>query len=92
MVLDPDSLPRVREDLVLRQLDDDWVVYDPEGNLMHVLNLSAVAVYERCDGQTSVESMVEGLLKMFETTPDPSVIQKEIGLVLEGFADAGLLS
>jgi hypothetical protein len=92
MVTNSESVPRVREDLVLRQLDDDWVVYDPEGNLMHVLNLSAVAVYERCNGQTPVESMVADLVAMFETAPDRAVVEKEVCLVIEGFAEAGLLS
>ena len=92
MVFKSESTPALRGDLVLRQLDDDWVVYDPQGNLMHVLNLSAVAVYNQCDGDTSVTDMSQELARMYETAPAVATVEQQVVVLLDGFRDAGLLA
>ena len=42
--------PKWRDDLIFRQVDDDFVVYDPVTDRTALLNLSAAAVLDLCDG------------------------------------------
>ena len=47
-------LPRaVRENLVIRELDDETLVYDTERDEAHCLNHTAALVWELCDGETT---------------------------------------
>jgi len=47
-------LPRaVRENLVIRELDDETLVYDIERDEAHCLNHTAALVWELCDGETT---------------------------------------
>jgi hypothetical protein len=49
-----DRLPRaLRDNLVIRQLDDETLVYDTERDEAHCLNHSAALVWELCDGKTT---------------------------------------
>jgi hypothetical protein len=42
-------------------LDDNVALYDEVGQLLILLNTSAAAVWERCDGATSIDGMVREL-------------------------------
>ncbi len=42
--------PRSRDDLIFRQVEEDFVVYDPVTDRTALLNLSAAAVLDFCDG------------------------------------------
>lgn len=55
------ATPKAREDVVFRPLADEWVLFDPRRHLLHVLNLTAALVWSHCDGETSVEALVEAL-------------------------------
>ncbi len=43
------------------ELDDNVAVYDDVGQLLILLNTSAAAVWEHCDGTTTVDDMVRAL-------------------------------
>jgi coenzyme PQQ synthesis protein D (PqqD) len=49
-------LPRARVDgLVVRQLDDETLVYDRERDKAHCLNHTAALVWKHCDGKSTAE-------------------------------------
>jgi hypothetical protein len=56
-------LPRARIDgLVIRELDDETLVYDTERDRAHCLNQTVALVWNRCNGKTTVGEMA-GLLQ-----------------------------
>jgi len=59
--MQPDWRPRVRPDLLCETIDDDLVVLVPETDHVHLLNLTAAAVCELCDGNHSVAQIVDAL-------------------------------
>ena len=40
--------PKARPDLVFRRVGEEWVLFDPERQVVHVLNLSAALVWSLC--------------------------------------------
>jgi hypothetical protein len=89
---EPSSVPVRREGAAGVALDDNIAVYDDVGQLMILLNSSAGAVWNLCDGSTTVAEMVRALA---ETFPEEAALigddvrdtlrrLAEIGLVLEG--------
>ncbi len=55
--------PRRRAGASSVELDDNLAVYDDVGQLLILLNTSAAAVWERCDGVTTVDDMVRALAR-----------------------------
>ncbi len=68
-------LPQARTDnLVIRQLDDETLVYDMERDEAHCLNQTAALIWKRCDGKTTVQRAARALTRELETTVDADLI------------------
>lgn len=78
--------PRARPDLVFRRVGEDWVVFDPDRQDIHVLNLAAALVWSYCTGEHEVERIEEEVGRAWEGVEDPGVRE-----ALGAFRDAGLL-
>lgn len=60
MKMADDGYPRRREDrLLVRELEDEILVYDLVRYRAYCLNATAALVWRRCDGKTPVEEMTE---------------------------------
>jgi hypothetical protein len=57
--------PQRREDLHERALPDELVLYDPATDKAYLLNRSAAAVWDLCDGKIPAEAMVQDLASCF---------------------------
>ena len=86
------ALPTRRAGASTVELDDNVAVYDDVGQLLILLNTSAAAVWEHCDGATTVDDMVRALAAAH---PDDAAdigddvrqtVRKlvELGLVVDG--------
>jgi coenzyme PQQ biosynthesis protein PqqD len=72
------------------ELDDNIAVYDDVGQLMILLNSSAGAVWNLCDGTRTVGEMITELA---ETYPDgAAVIRDDVRDTLRKLAEIGLVS
>lgn len=84
-----DSVPVRREGASAVELDDNLAVYDDVGQLMILLNSSAGAVWNLCDGSITVAAMIRELA---ETYPDQaSVIGEDVRETLRKLAELGLV-
>jgi len=76
--------------VVFRQLDDEWVLFDPRTDQLHVLNLSAAVVWAHCDGATDIDGIAGALVEAFSNLPLAQARQ-DVDTALAGFREAGLL-
>jgi hypothetical protein len=53
--------PVRKQEVWLRQAEDENVVYDPDSGAVHILNATAVAIWVLCDGETDPLEMIGGL-------------------------------
>ncbi len=68
-------LPQARTDnLVIRELDDETLVYDIERDKAHCLNQTAALVWNQCDGKTTATQAAQALGKELDTTVDPDLV------------------
>lgn len=86
-----DDTPLARDDVVLRPLSDEWVIYDPESNQIHVLNKSAAVAWLCCTGDLSVREIVDEVASSF-TVEDPARMEGEILEAVSSFARLGLFA
>lgn len=90
---DPDlpDRPRVRDDAVFRPLAGEWVVFDPEGRQLHVMNLTAALVWSFSDGARTRDDIVREVREAFPEPPDPKLVEKDVDEALDTFREKGLL-
>ena len=71
------------------ELDDNVALYDELGQLLILLNTSAAAVWERCDGATTLNAMVRELAAAHPA--DADVIDEDVRQTVGKLAELGLL-
>ena len=68
-------LPRaLRDNLVIRELDDETLVYDTERDEAHCLNHTAALVWEQCDGKTTATQAARTLQIKLGTDIDSDLV------------------
>jgi hypothetical protein len=79
--------PKAREeDLLIKELAEETVVYDRKRNEAHCLNRTAALIWRHCDGQTSAAELVT-LLRKRDLPADEAVVW----LALDRLENAHLL-
>lgn len=68
-------LPRTRTvSLVIRELDDETLVYDTEREEAHCLNQTAALVWKHCDGKTTAGEALQSLQSALGVSVDTDVV------------------
>jgi len=68
-------LPQARTDnLVIRELDDETLVYDMERDEAHCLNRTAALVWNQCDGRTTATQAALAVRKELEAPVDADIV------------------
>ena len=84
-----DYKPKTRDSLLLKELDDGAVLYEPATETFHTLNHTAAYIYCLCDGRHPISDIVAAVQSDFSTfTTDP---QTEVPAIINQFAALGLL-
>ena len=81
--------PARRPDVWLRQAEGENVVFDPKTGAVHILNATALAIWELCDGETRVGEMVEAICGLSGLPRD--VVQEDVERILKEFEQAGIV-
>src|SRR6185295_11975632 len=55
--------PRPVNHLIIQKLDDELLIYDTNKNKAHCLNSGLRAVWEQCDGKSSLSDILQNLQK-----------------------------
>lgn len=83
-----DTLPRARSaELVVQELPDETLIYDPASHKAHCLNLTASLVWKHCDGLTTFDQLDDVLLRETACRPNSDIAL----LALRQLESAGLL-
>ncbi len=89
MATAPDAHPQARDDVLFRQVDEEWVVFDPTANELHILNLSAAVVWSHCTGEMTPGEIAAALGEAYDI--DEARALADVAAALERFREAGLL-
>lgn len=85
----PEAVPRHKPGAWLHESPQEAVLLDGGGRRLHKLNPTALAIWELCDGETTVEEMVTALCELFAA--DPEVVKRDVLAVFESFTAERLL-
>jgi PqqD family protein of HPr-rel-A system len=81
--------PVRRPGVWLRQAGDENAVYDPLSEALHLLNDTALAIWQLCDGETTPDEMVRAVCQLFGTPTD--VVRRDVNRILLEFEAAGIV-
>src|SRR2546421_4046225 len=81
--------PLQRPGVGLRREGEIPVLYDGEGERLWALNESALALWQLCDGETSVEEMIDAICAICSVNPDQA--RADVDSTLDAFASAELI-
>jgi pyrroloquinoline quinone biosynthesis protein D len=82
--------PLRRSDVWIRQAGQENAIYDPREQSVHLLNATALAIWQLCDGQTTVEEMVRAICDLCGMHRD--IVVEDVDRVLTEFGRAGLIT
>jgi len=84
--------PRARDDVVLRPLDEEWVIFDPAADKLHALNVTAALVWMHCTGSSTMEDIADAVGAAFEPPVKGATIIGDIREAVDRFRREGLLA
>ena len=68
-------LPQARmDDLVMKEMPDEVLIYDLKQHKAHCLNQTAAMIWRHCDGQTSITAISQTLSQELQTTISKEVV------------------
>lgn len=82
--------PRARRDLVLQEVGHEGMLYDRAGERIHILNVTALAIWKVCDGARDLDGLTEIVRSGFRSV-DGQDIKGDIEKLLSDFGERGLL-
>jgi len=86
----PTGHPRARDDVLFRQVDDEWVVFDPATNELHVLNLPAALIWSHLADGRAPKEISAALQEAYRI--DGERARADVDDALARFRAAGLLA
>jgi PqqD family protein of HPr-rel-A system len=81
--------PVRRTDVWLRNTKDEIAVYNPGTGDVYLLNETALAIWDLCDGETKPEEMVNAICDI--TSLPPEVVAEDVERILLEFDTAELI-
>jgi PqqD family protein of HPr-rel-A system len=81
--------PVRRTDVWLRNTKDEIAVYNPGTGDVYLLNETALAIWDLCDGQTKPEEMMTAICDL--TSLPPEVVAEDVDRILLEFDTAELI-
>jgi len=79
-----------KEKIVIRDMGDEAVLYNPQTKAIHVLNKTSSMVWEYCDGKHSFEMIENKIMEKFDVSNVPD-IKNDIRETLNQFSQLGLI-
>ncbi len=83
-------LPRRRTDVLLMDEDTRSTLIDPDVGTTHVLNPTARAIWELCDGTTTLDELVNAICEVFSVPHGEAL--RDVAAVLGQLEQAGLVT
>jgi hypothetical protein len=81
--------PKVREDLVVAEVDGEAVIYDQRKvDILH-LNPTATIVFNLCDGTSTVKEMAGDIADVFQMPADQ--VERQVRSLIRDFKQTALL-
>jgi len=84
----PESVPRQKKDHMLQEMDGEILLYHAVELTATYMNPSAAIIWQLCDGQHTVQMIVDELMQHF---PDTADLSHDVNSALHDFLTRNLV-
>lgn len=84
------GLPKKKNNIDMRKLGNECLLYEQETGKVHHMNSTATFIWEKCDGCSTKEELLAELKRGFNNT-DPDCLENDLNSTLECFMDLRLM-
>ncbi|MBN1593743.1 MAG: PqqD family protein [Candidatus Coatesbacteria bacterium] len=88
--MDSNYKPVAKTHLEKSQMGNETLLYNSENDKVTVLNKTAAAVWERCDGKHTIEQIAEDLRKAFNA-PEDCDVASDVEAAIKTLREDGIL-
>lgn len=81
--------PKMRDGLLFRQIEEDFVIYDPRCDQTALMNLTAALIVDLCDGSKTSVEIVEAVAQCFGK--EVSEVEGDVRQILKELSVRGFL-
>src|SRR3972149_98176 len=81
--------PKRRGDLLLREVEEELLLFDPRTGEASLLNGTAAAIFDLCDGLTPLAALAEEVLGVLSA--DPETGRADVQRIIEELTGMGLI-
>jgi hypothetical protein len=85
-----DYKPKARSGLIVKNIGDEKVLFNPDDSTIHILNRTAFPIWEMSDGSNSVDTIIKRLAAMFKDS-EKFDIDKDVYHVISEFKEKGII-
>lgn len=86
----PSDLARKRrDDVVIHEIDGEAILYDPRTGNSHRLNVTALDIFQCCDGAATAARVAESLSHRYDESID--VLREQVRVAIDALDARGLL-
>lgn len=83
--------PRQSAEIVQQQIGKETLLLDGQGKTVHVLNATALVIWEGCDGNHTIPQIEARLRERFEL-PNQHTLSQDVADTLKQFRAKGLVN
>lgn len=84
------SRPLRRPDIWVRRVAGESALVDPATGAVHLMNDTALAIWDLCDGKTVPDEMITAICDL--TGMHPAVVSEDVHRILRDFAVAQVIT
>ena len=84
------TIPLKKDKIILRDIGDEAVLYNPQTKSIHVLNNTSSMVWEYCDGKHSLEMIENKIIDTFNVSNAQNV-KDDLRETINQFSQLGLI-
>ena len=81
--------PVRRGDVWVRREGNETAVFDPDTGQLHMLNASALAIWEACDGYTTLNEIISALIELTDLADEQATA--DVTRTVEDLRKGGLI-
>jgi hypothetical protein len=82
-------LPRRRSNVTVQEVGSETWLVSSSAETAHLLNPTARAIWELCDGMTTLDEVAEAICQLFDVSCDSAL--RDVRAVVDQFAAADLV-
>ena len=90
-LLDKNYKPKAKTDIIVKNVDEEKVLFNPANSFIHVLNKTAYPVWKLADGTNTIETIIQKLSEMYKNSKENFNIEEDVLRVLTEFNNQDLL-